>query len=155
MIDDDIPPIEDEKKGDPNYHKRYEGFQFTDEQIREVGILAGRGLTQAMIAAYFGISNSCFKNKKRENETLRMAAYQGKAKATAMVSGKLMELIKAGNITAIIFYLRTQGRWKEATEDQKEESEEDNQPKKVELGTRDPIEASKAYQQIMLGESDE
>jgi len=35
----------------------------------------------------------------------------GAAECTALVAGKLMEKIRNGDTTSIIFYLRTRGRW--------------------------------------------
>ena len=43
------------------------------------------------------------------------AIKRGKAKANVFVGGKLMEHIKAGNIAATIFYLKSRCGWKETS----------------------------------------
>ena len=51
--------------------------------------------------------------EKRENEQFVLAIKRGKAKGIALVTNKLMESIKGGNITGMIFFLKTQAGWKE------------------------------------------
>lgn len=65
------------------------------------------------IALALGISYSTLRRRKAESEQFEQAIKRGKAKANVFVGGKLMQAIKKGNITAIIFYLKTRCGWKE------------------------------------------
>ena len=53
------------------------------------------------------------KNRKRDFDQFATAIKKGKAKANAFVGGKLMNLIKEGNVSATIFYLKSRCGWKE------------------------------------------
>jgi len=81
--------------------------------LAKVESLAANGLTQEQIALALGISESTLYNNKRENEEFAAAIKSGKAKGIAVVTNKLMESIKKGNMTGMIFFLKTQAGWKE------------------------------------------
>ena len=81
--------------------------------LKQVESLAANGLTQEQIAAALGISESTLTKRKKENTDFTDAIKRGKAKGIALVTNKLMESIKGGNITAMIFFLKTQAGWKE------------------------------------------
>ena len=81
--------------------------------LNKVESLAANGLTQEQIAAALGISESLLYQQKRENEEFAEAIKRGKAKGIALVTNKLMESIKNGNMTGMIFFLKTQAGWKE------------------------------------------
>lgn len=66
------------------------------------------------IARALGIAVSTFYAKKAESEAFQEAVKRGRAKANIFVGGKLMEQIREGNTTAIIFYLKSRAGWKEA-----------------------------------------
>lgn len=85
-----------------------------DEQTREVQTLAAV-LSKQQIAAYFGMAENTFSAIcERQPEVL--AAYEkGKARAVASVAGNLLQQARSGNLTAMIFYLKTQGRWRETS----------------------------------------
>ena len=85
-----------------------------DINLRQVEALAAQGLTQQQIADALGISVSTLDNRKRDNEEFRDAIKRGKAKGIAKVTNKLFEQIQSGNVTATIFFLKTQAGWKEA-----------------------------------------
>ena len=87
----------------------------TPEQIDQVEKLAAV-LNQQQIADYFGFSEDTFlAMKKRDPEVLR-AYKRGKAKAIGTIGGNLINQAKDGNVTAAIFYLKTQAGWKETQE---------------------------------------
>lgn len=67
------------------------------------------------IALALGVSLATFNRRKQESEELRAAIKRGKAKANVFVGGKLMELIKKGNVAATIFYMKSRCGWKEAS----------------------------------------
>ena len=81
--------------------------------LKQVESLAANGLTDEQIALALGISRTTLASRKRENEQFVQAIKKGKAKGIAVVTNKLMESIKVGNITAMIFFLKTQAGWKE------------------------------------------
>lgn len=125
----------------------------TPKMIEEVKRLSGLGLKRTDIAAYFGIAYSTLKKKATENLDLRIAFRQGKAEQTAEVAGELIQQIRDGNTTATVFYLKTQAGWKEpdnVVNQEEEDEDEKAPPENLELNTKDPIEAAKAYQQFML-----
>jgi len=81
--------------------------------LKQVESLAANGLTQEQIAAALGISESTLTKRKKENTDFADAIKRGKAKGIALVTNKLMESIKGGNMTGMIFFLKTQAGWKE------------------------------------------
>ena len=81
--------------------------------LKQVESLAANGLTDEQIASALGISRTTLSNRKRENEQFVQAIKKGKAKGIALVTNKLMESIKGGNMTGMIFFLKTQAGWKE------------------------------------------
>ena len=81
--------------------------------LKQVESLAANGLTQEQIAAALGISESTLHQRKRDSADFAAAIKRGKAKGIALVTNKLMESIKGGNMTGMIFFLKTQAGWKE------------------------------------------
>ncbi len=113
--------------------------------------LSARGLTQDQMADYFGVHLSTFEQSLRRNDNLRDAFRRGKSKQIALVSGELIKQIKEGSTAATIFFLKTQAKWKETSADQKHVIVTKNEEEKVKFKDKDPIEAAKLYQEIMLG----
>ena len=97
--------------------------------LKQVEALAANGLTDEQIASALGISRTTLSNRKRENEQFVLAIKRGKAKGIALVTNKLMESIKGGNITGMIFFLKTQAGWKETNVQEEENKEAKNNPK--------------------------
>ena len=81
--------------------------------LKQVESLAANGLTQEQIAAALGISERTLYQQKRDSADFAAAIKRGKAKGIALVTNKLMESIKGGNMTGMIFFLKTQAGWKE------------------------------------------
>lgn len=81
--------------------------------LKQVEALAANGLTMQQIADSLGISRTTLQMRKAENEQFEQAIKRGKAKGIAIVTNKLMEQIKSGNTTAMIFFLKSQAGWKE------------------------------------------
>lgn len=71
-------------------------------------------LTSEQMADYFGIARSTFYNILERDSELNGRYKRGKSKAIAISAGKLMKKVQDGNMTAIIFHLKTKGGWKEA-----------------------------------------
>ncbi len=121
----------------------------TKEKLEEMSILAGKGLTMQQIADYFNWDKDAFYDFMKQYPEMREALARGKAKTISFVSGKLIEKIREGDTQSIIFYLKTQGRWS-TVEDDKEKDKDENISKQQKIGTNDPLEAAKIYQEIML-----
>jgi len=140
----------DERDSQGRY-KMLDMTKFDAEDLKKCTALAGLGLTNQQVAAYFGMGKSSFQEKIKRYPGLCAAMKKGRASRVAQVSGKLMQLIDGGNLTAIIFYLKTQGRWKEANEHTvfEDDDEEKTVAERLEISTTDPIEASRIYQEFM------
>ena len=82
----------------------------TDDQILQVEALSAY-LSIEQIADYFGFSGMTFHEIKKRQPDVLLAYKKGKAKAIGRVARKLTTLIDEGDVTAIIFYLKTQGGW--------------------------------------------
>lgn len=88
--------------------------------IAKVEELAGLGLTKEEIALSLGVSYNTLNRRAKESEDVDTAKKRGRASANIKVAGALMKSIEEGNVTAIIFYLKTRAGW---TEKQKIEAE--------------------------------
>lgn len=122
----------------------------TPEFLEEVEKLAGRGLTQIQIAAYYGVSNTSWHKAKRQNNELECAVKRGKSKTINEVAGILMDHIRAGSLPAAMFYLKTQAGWNEKSTVEVK-SKLKSKKLKYKIDSMDAIEASKIYQSIMTG----
>ena len=69
---------------------------------------------EEQIALALGVSYSTFRRRKAEDEQIEQALKRGRAKADIFVGGKLMELIKKGNVAATIFYMKSRCGWRES-----------------------------------------
>lgn len=81
--------------------------------IKKVEELASLGLTTEQIASHLGVSYSTLNRRIKELPEDEDPIRTGKAKGVAIVTNKLMELVKKGNLGAIIFYLKCKGGWEE------------------------------------------
>src|SRR5690625_2647106 len=84
----------------------------TDEQIAQVEAL-GAVLSIEQIADYFGMSKTTFYAIMERQPEVSERYKRGKAKAIGTVSQGLIQQEREGNITAAIFYLKTQAGWRE------------------------------------------
>jgi len=133
------------------------GLEWDEDSMNLIEYLAGRGLTQKQVAAYFGISHSSLARHFNQNDELRMRFYKGKSKAIVEMSGNLFQQSQDGSTPATIFYLKTQAGWKEpefnvATESDFYDTTDVEPVAELKIMTQNPNEAAKIYQQIMLGE---
>ena len=85
---------------------------FNDEQIIEVKALSAF-LTKAQMADYFGICERTFLNIEKRQPEVFAAYKRGKVEQLVRVAGNLVSQSDEGNTSATIFYLKTQGGWKE------------------------------------------
>ncbi|MFB6349469.1 hypothetical protein ACFBZI_08550 [Moraxella sp. ZJ142] len=83
-----------------------------DKQIAQVEALASV-LTIEQIADYFGISRKTFYAIMERQPEVSTHYKRGKAKAIGSIAQNLLTQAKEGNLTAIIFFLKTQAGWRE------------------------------------------
>ncbi len=79
----------------------------TEETRASVLSYAGVGVTQADIAEYLDIDAKTLRRHYRRELS------RGKFEANALVFGRLFEECQKGNITALIFWCKCQGHWRE------------------------------------------
>lgn len=97
----------------------------TEKELEKVESLAARGMGQDKIALCLGIHPDTLGKKKKHIELLNLAIKRGKARGTAMVTKALLKNIELGNVTAQIFWLKCQDRWRDQdTDNTFKESEE-------------------------------
>ncbi len=85
-----------------------------DAQKAEVETLAAV-LSVDQIADYFGIGRTTFYALLQRDHDIAERYKRGKARAIGAVANSLITQARAGNITAMIFYLKTQGGWRETS----------------------------------------
>ena len=101
---------------------------FDEKQMAQVEALASV-LTLEQMSDYFGIARNTFRAVcERQPEVLEHYK-KGKARAIGNVAKNLLTIANEGNLTAIIFYLKTQAGWSE----QAEEIEEKTAPKPTQI----------------------
>ena len=84
-------------------------FVVNDVMREKVRYLAGVGVCQDDIAKIIGCAPKTLRKRLRDELN------RGVAEASATISGYLFAAAKAGNITAIIFWLKTRANWRERT----------------------------------------
>lgn len=85
---------------------------FSDEQVIELKALAAV-LTKGQIADYFGISEKTLRAIEARQPEVSTAYKKGRVKQISDMGSNLVKLATDGNVAANIFYLKTQGGWKE------------------------------------------
>lgn len=84
----------------------------TAEQLEQLpGLAAVLNLEQ--IADYFGIAKNTLLARMNEDESIRALYKKGRANAIGAIANTLIKQAREGNLTAAIFYLKTQAGWKE------------------------------------------
>jgi hypothetical protein len=87
----------------------------TDAQRAEVETLAAV-LTAEQTADFLGIGRTTFFALLNRDADLSERYKRGKARAVGAVAQSLVTKARAGNVTAMIFYLKTQGGWRETVD---------------------------------------
>ena len=82
-------------------------FVVTDAMREKVRYLAGVGVRQDDIAKILGCAPKTLRKRLRDELD------RGVAEANATISGFLFAAAKGGNITAMIFWLKTRAHWRE------------------------------------------
>lgn len=86
--------------------------ELTPQQVVEMQALAAV-LTKAQVADYFGICENTLREIEKRQPEVSEAYKKGRVKQIASMGSNLINMAKEGNVTANIFYLKTQGGWKE------------------------------------------
>lgn len=71
--------------------------------------LSMQGKTLAEIAAHFGLSERQLCRLQNKHESIKSAIKNGRESVVSMCQSKLMELVKKGDTTAIIYALKIYG----------------------------------------------
>jgi len=87
----------------------------TESQRTEVETLAAV-LNAEQIADFLGIGRTTFFALLNRDADLSERYKRGKARAIGAVAQSLVTKARAGNVTAMIFFLKTQGGWRETVE---------------------------------------
>ena len=86
--------------------------ELTAEQLIELKALAAV-LNKAQVADYFGICENTLRAIEKRQPEVSAAYKKGRVNQVLGMGGNLIKLAKAGNVSANIFYLKTQAGWKE------------------------------------------
>jgi hypothetical protein len=87
----------------------------SEAQIAEVETLAAV-LTAEQIADYFGIGRTTFFAMIQRDPSIAERYKRGRARAIGAVAQSLIAKARAGNVVAMIFFLKTQAGWRETAE---------------------------------------
>lgn len=77
-------------------------------------------LTKRQIAEHFAISETTLRAIEQRQPEVSDAYKKGRSKAIASVASNLVQLAMDGNVTAAIFYLKTQAGWRETESEQRD-----------------------------------
>ena len=108
----DIP----KKKSGPPKGVQGKRIDFSEADIAQCESYGSVGLNLDQIAALFNISSSALDNVIRRQPEVGCAIKRGKAKGIGNIAKSLYTKAIEGDRTCMIFYLKTQGRWVEATD---------------------------------------
>tara|TARA_R110000796_G_scaffold11776_3_gene39561 strand:- start:3374 stop:3763 length:390 start_codon:yes stop_codon:yes gene_type:complete len=108
-----------------------------EQQINEVETLAAV-LTTDQIADYFGISRKTFYNIMERDKAIFTRYKKGKAKAIGSIAGGLLNKARNGDLGAQVFFLKTQGGWKDTTAVEHTSPDGSMTPTKIERIIVDP-----------------
>lgn len=111
--------------------------------LKQVEALASRGLTYEQIAISLGFDVRTLYNKRKKHSEISDAIKRGRQKGISLVANKLFEQATSGNTTAMIFFLKAQGGWREI---QRVESVEVTDEKEIAktMSTAELLELAKA-----------
>lgn len=99
--------------------------------LGQIEALASKGLNEEQIASALGIAYSTLRRHKASNEQFQAALKKGKALGIADVSSALYDAAVAGNVTAMIFFLKN--RSPESWRDKPDSINDDNVPPPVQV----------------------
>jgi hypothetical protein len=83
-------------------------MKLTVSQIEQA--LAHAGGVQSVASDALGVHRSTISRRVARSERLQQVRREARESTLDLAESKLLELIKAGNLTACIYYLKTQGK---------------------------------------------
>ena len=89
--------------------------ELTEAQRHEVETLAAV-LTASQLADYLGIGRTTFFSMLLRDEDIAERYKRGKARAIGAIGQSLLTKARAGDTASMIFYLKTQGGWRETAQ---------------------------------------
>ena len=92
-------------------------IQLTDEQLKDLSAIAPYCTLQE-IADYFGFSVDTFQRIKIRDEEVLHIYKKAKILTKSKIADSLIKKALAGDTTAAIFYMKTQGGWKVPKDDE-------------------------------------
>lgn len=131
-------------------------IRLTDEQVETIEKYAGL-LTMEQLAGLLGIGASTLYAIKQRDPRVSGAYQRGRSQTISAVASKLVAEALEGNTTAMIFYLKTQGRWSERVDEEKLPID----PRLAKLAGLDPdalraiVNGSEAEVRQLLGEPED
>ena len=81
--------------------------EWTEDKVQLIEKAVELGISQKRACYLAGIDESTLTKRKQRQPDLVMRLKKAEAKAASWVAGKLMEKIRDGNLTAMIFWLKT------------------------------------------------
>jgi hypothetical protein len=102
----------------------------SDEEIEQVEKLAAM-LTLEQLADFFGISQRTFNNIRERQPEVDANYKRGRAKTIGKVADSLIQDALDGDTTSRIFFLKTQGGWRETTKIDHTSSDGSMSPKEI------------------------
>jgi hypothetical protein len=90
---------------------------FDEAQIAQVEALAAV-MSKRQLCDYMSVGETTFREIEGRQPEVSDAYKKGKAKAIGSVGQSLIQQARDGNITAAIFYLKTQAGWRETEQEQ-------------------------------------
>ncbi|SEN72594.1 Helix-turn-helix domain-containing protein [Loktanella fryxellensis] len=87
----------------------------TPAQIAEVETLAAI-LTSEQVADYLGIGRRTFYSMMARDHEIAARYKKGRARAIGSIAQTLISKARSGDTTSMIFYLKTQGGWRETVQ---------------------------------------
>ena len=96
--------------------------------LDHIKAMASQGMSRQQIGSFYGVTGQWIGKLVKKHPELEEAFNAGLAIGINRASNKLMELIDAGNIVAILFYLKCQAGWMEQ-QYVKEKPDESNIPR--------------------------
>jgi hypothetical protein len=126
--------------------------EVTPEILEKVEELSKLGMTQFYIAGYFEMNESTWYERCKTFPELSKTYWRGKSKGVALAMECLNKLMLLDNERAIMFYIRNLAKFSDVGSPEDEYKNDKENLKVPSLKMVDPIEASRIYQSIMMGD---
>lgn len=117
-------------------------FKITEQVLKQTEALAAQGLSEEQIGSMIGCSRETIRRRKNDNAAFEAAIKNGKAKGVATITNALFQKAKAGDNTAMIFFLKNRDRanWADRIDNNHTSSDGSMTPTKV---VREIVDATK------------